>query len=111
MDEVVAGHISTEPLTILISMATSVLDSLGEEVTGIVAPVSICMLLTVLLVRVLNPDGASNSSAIYIATAFYKEQVAFSRGGVAPARECKCSHNQLLHRLATQRASSLRARC
>lgn len=31
-------------------MGRSVLDSLGEEVTGIVAPVSLCMFLTVALV-------------------------------------------------------------
>lgn len=36
-------------------MRRSVLDDLGEEVTGIVSPVSICMALTVALVRILNP--------------------------------------------------------
>ena len=41
-----------------------VLDTLGEEITGIVAPVSICMALTVLLVRVLNPNGQSDSSSM-----------------------------------------------
>ena len=56
-------------------MSTSILDDLGQEVTGIVAPVSICMFLTVLLVRLLNPDGISNPSAVAIAQTFYKEQV------------------------------------
>ena len=58
-------------------MSTSILDDLGQEVTGIVAPVSICMFLTVLLVRLLNPDGISNPSAVAIAQTFYKEQVFF----------------------------------
>ncbi len=56
-------------------MSSSILDDLGQEVTGIVAPVSICMFLTVLLVRVLNPEGVSNPSAVAIAQTFYKEQV------------------------------------
>ena len=56
-------------------MSSSILDDLGQEVTGIVAPVSICMFLTVLLVRLLNPDGISNPSAVAIAQTFYKEQV------------------------------------
>lgn len=56
-------------------MSASILDDLGEEVTGIVAPVSLCMLLTVLLVRVLNPDGVSSSTAVAIAQTFYKEKV------------------------------------
>lgn len=56
-------------------MSNSILDDLGQEVTGIVAPVSICMFLTVLLVRLLNPEGVSNPSAVAIAQTFYKEQV------------------------------------
>lgn len=52
----------------------SVLDHLGEEVTGIVTPVSICMALTVLLVRALNPDGL-DSGTVYIASAAYHERV------------------------------------
>lgn len=55
-------------------MGRSVLDDLGEEVTGIVAPVSLCMALTVALVRILNPSGSSNSNAVFIASAFYTEQ-------------------------------------
>ena len=48
----------------------------GEEVTGIMAPVSICMALTVILVRLLNPDGsASSSSSVIIASIAYNEDV------------------------------------
>ena len=53
----------------------SVLDDLGEEITGIMAPVSICMAITVLLVRMLNPEGASSSATVYIASLAYDEQV------------------------------------
>ncbi|DBB12702.1 TPA: hypothetical protein ACH3X3_005479 [Trebouxia sp. C0006] len=52
----------------------SVLDRLGEEVTGIVSPVSLCMALTVALVRLLNPTGDNAGSSVYIASAYYKEQ-------------------------------------
>lgn len=55
-------------------------DTLGEQVTGIVAPVSICMALTVALVRVLNPTGASGSSAVAIATVYYSEDAGDSTG-------------------------------
>ncbi|KAK9828549.1 hypothetical protein WJX72_000710 [[Myrmecia] bisecta] len=58
----------------------SILDDLGEEVTGIVAPVSICMALTVALVRVLNPSGNSNTNTVYLATAFYQEKAGDSAG-------------------------------
>ena len=54
----------------------SVLDELGQEITGIVAPVSICMALTVLLVKALNPDGSDTSVSVYFAQAFYAEKVA-----------------------------------
>ena len=56
-------------------MVESVLDRLGEEVTGIVSPVSLCMALTVALVRLLNPTGDSAGTSVYIASAYYKEQV------------------------------------
>ena len=56
-------------------MAKSVLDALGQEVTGIVSPVSLCMALTVLLVRILNPQGASDPNSVYIASFYYDEQV------------------------------------
>lgn len=61
-------------------MSSSILDDLGQEVTGIVAPVSICMFLTVLLVRLLNPDGISNPSAVAIAQTYYREQDSDSTG-------------------------------
>lgn len=56
-------------------MARSVLDDLGEEITGIIAPVSICMALVVVLVKALNPDGITDSSTVAIATLAYHEQV------------------------------------
>lgn len=52
----------------------SVLDDLGEEITGIVAPVSICMALVVVLVKALNPEGSADSSTVAIATIAYHEQ-------------------------------------
>ncbi len=42
---------------------------------GIVAPVSISMALTVLLVRLLNPSGDSETTAVFIASAYYSEKV------------------------------------
>ncbi|GMH42762.1 hypothetical protein BSKO_10681 [Bryopsis sp. KO-2023] len=53
---------------------TSVLDDLGEEVTGIAFPVSLCMALTVALVKILNPDGESDRKTVLIAAAYYDEQ-------------------------------------
>ena len=44
-------------------------------VSGIVTPVTLCMAITVLLVRVLNPDGVSNSNTMRLATAYYDEKV------------------------------------
>eukprot|EP00877_Chromochloris_zofingiensis_P008023 jgi/Chrzof1/3474/Cz12g26260.t1 len=61
-------------------MSRSVLDDLGEEITGIAAPVSICMALTVLLVRVLNPEGQTSSSTVVIASIAYAEQAGDSAG-------------------------------
>jgi hypothetical protein len=57
------------------AMGRSVLDDLGQEVTGIVAPVSICMAITVALVRLLNPEGQSDSNTVYIAQIYYSEDV------------------------------------
>ena len=59
-------------------MGHSILDDLGQEVTGIVSPVTICMFLTVCLVRVLNPDGTSNPSAVAIAQIYHQEKVSYS---------------------------------
>jgi hypothetical protein len=79
------------------NLEVSVLDSMGEEVTGIVWPVALCMTITMTLVEILNPDGGeqqvmngnashvhftflttpwhsdSNSMAVYIASAAYDE--------------------------------------
>nr|VDD07663.1 unnamed protein product [Brassica oleracea] len=51
----------------------SVLDSLGEELIGILTPVSICMFTVVLLVCLLNSDPSSSASFSSIATAAYSE--------------------------------------
>ncbi|KAJ0230233.1 Presenilin-like protein [Hirschfeldia incana] len=53
----------------------SILDSLGEELIGILTPVSICMFTVVLLVCLLNSDPSSSSSSSFssIATAAYSE--------------------------------------
>ncbi|KAF3612405.1 Presenilin-like protein, partial [Capsicum annuum] len=56
------------------SKPKSVLDSLGEEIVRIITPVSICMLLVVILVTVLNNDtDSSNPSFTSIATVAYNE--------------------------------------
>ena len=86
-------------------MEHSILDDLGQEVTGrshpyrracdalqvqsaearrgpsagIVAPVTICIAITVLLVRVLNPSGASNSAVMRLATISYDEKVSMAK--------------------------------
>ncbi len=59
-------------------MTKSVLDDLGEEITGIAFPVATCMALTVLLVKVLNPEGDSSANTVYIASIAYSEQVGSS---------------------------------
>ncbi|WZY92899.1 hypothetical protein YC2023_065228 [Brassica napus] len=51
---------------------SSILDSLGEELIGILTPVSICMFTVVLLVCLLNSDPSSSSFSS-IATAAYSE--------------------------------------
>ncbi|XAR65537.1 hypothetical protein NMG60_11009689 [Bertholletia excelsa] len=56
---------------------TSILDSLGEEIIRIITPVSICMLLVVILVSILNSDSSNSvllsSSITTIATIAYTE--------------------------------------
>lgn len=52
----------------------SILESTGEEVTAIITPVSICMALTVALVKILNPTGISSHRAVSIASIYYSEQ-------------------------------------
>lgn len=55
----------------------SVLITLGQEVTRVIFPVSLCMLVTVVLLRILNPQGNSNSNAVYLASIYYDEKVGF----------------------------------
>ena len=57
------------------SNSQSVLDGIGEEVTRVALPVSICMLLTAFFVKILNPNDNSNSNAVYIASIYYQEKV------------------------------------
>ncbi|KAF7806262.1 presenilin-like protein [Senna tora] len=52
---------------------TSVLDSLGEEIVRIVAPVSLCMFLVVILVSILNSNSSSSPTISSIATIAYSE--------------------------------------
>lgn len=56
-------------------MGNSILDDLGEEITRIIAPVTICMLATVTLVRILNPESSSIEGVVYIAEIYYREDV------------------------------------
>ncbi|CAN4088367.1 unnamed protein product [Withania somnifera] len=56
------------------SKPKSILDSLGEEIVRIITPVSICMLLVVVLVSVLNNDSdSSGPSFTSVATVAYSE--------------------------------------
>lgn len=53
---------------------TSILESLGEEIVRIVAPVSICMFMVVILVSVLNSSSSSSAATVSsIATIAYNE--------------------------------------
>eukprot|EP00252_Welwitschia_mirabilis_P022356 TRINITY_DN6024_c0_g1_i1.p1 TRINITY_DN6024_c0_g1~~TRINITY_DN6024_c0_g1_i1.p1 ORF type:complete len:490 (-),score=49.31 TRINITY_DN6024_c0_g1_i1:63-1532(-) len=53
----------------------SILDGLGEEIIRIVSPVSLCMLLVVILVTILNKSTDSSSySVTTLATLIYDEQ-------------------------------------
>ena len=108
-------------------MGRSVLDDLGEEVTGIVAPVSLCMALTVALVRILNPSGSSNSNSVFIASAYYNEQAreggtwsgtaaalpaAADAGGVQQAQRRAAAREAAgAWRLATGRRGRCASRC
>lgn len=56
------------------SRPTSILQTLGEEIIKIIAPVSICMFMVVILVTVLNSDPSSSSVTVSsIATMAYDE--------------------------------------
>ncbi|XP_020226086.1 presenilin-like protein At2g29900 [Cajanus cajan] len=52
---------------------SSILDSLGEEIVRIIAPVSICMFLVVILVSVLNTKSPFDPSMASIVTIAYTE--------------------------------------
>ncbi|ONI08871.1 hypothetical protein PRUPE_5G205400 [Prunus persica] len=52
---------------------TTILESLGEELIRIITPVSICMLLVVILVTILNADSSSSETVTSIATIAYTE--------------------------------------
>ncbi|KAJ0105616.1 hypothetical protein Patl1_18902 [Pistacia atlantica] len=61
---------------------TTIIDSLGEEIVRIITPVSICMLLVVFLVSILNTDSSSSSSSVTtIATIAYSETSSDSTWG------------------------------
>jgi presenilin 1 len=51
----------------------SVLDDLGAEVTGIAFPVSICMALTIILVRLLHRDDDEGTRTVVIAEVVREE--------------------------------------
>ncbi|XP_020583023.1 presenilin-like protein At1g08700 [Phalaenopsis equestris] len=59
------------------AMDGSILDSLGQEIVGVMSPVSICMLLVVLLVSCLSPPpssiDSSTSTPVTAATLVYLE--------------------------------------
>lgn len=52
----------------------SVIDGLGDEITSIVTPVSICMFIVVCLVHGLTPHGSDSGASPFIATSFYHEK-------------------------------------
>lgn len=53
----------------------SILDDLGAEVTGIAFPVSLCMAITIALVRLLHRDDDDGGTTVAIAEAVYAEKV------------------------------------
>ena len=55
----------------------SVLDDLGAEVTGIAFPVSVCMAITIALVRVLHSNDGEDRQNVIIAEALYNEKVCY----------------------------------
>ena len=67
-------------------MGRAILHDLGEEVTGSAAPVTICMAITVALVRLLNPEGSSDSGAVRMASIYYTEEVSAPGGGLVGTR-------------------------
>ena len=71
----VTGTLPVLLLLYLLNSRTPHLNTRLSCIAGIVAPVSICMALTVLLVRLLNPSGDSETTAVFIASAYYSEKV------------------------------------
>lgn len=61
------------------AMEGSLLETVGADIVAIISPVSICMLLVVLLVRVLNPHG-SDSAISSVAMLVYDEKPSDSAG-------------------------------
>lgn len=79
------------------------------------------MALTVALVRILNPEGESNSGAVFLASAYYSEQVGGEGAGIEGLqwlhsrtpllkRRCACVFARACRR-ATPPARSWAARC
>lgn len=62
----------------------SILDDLGAEVTGIAFPVSLCMAITIALVRLLHRNDDDGGTTVAIAEAVYTERVCVlsSAGGL-----------------------------
>ncbi|KOM33176.1 hypothetical protein LR48_Vigan01g273200 [Vigna angularis] len=52
---------------------SSIIDSLGEEIVRIIAPVSICMFLVVILVSILNTDSSLFDASMSMVTMAYTE--------------------------------------
>ena len=73
----------------------SVLDAVGVEIVAIVAPVSLCMMLCVVLVRLLRVDGDDATANMQggIASAAYQEQVRWALRCVA----CSPPLGNLIH--------------
>lgn len=56
-------------------MGKSMLNDLGQEVTGVVAPVSLCMAITVFLVKALvSTSSSGDGGAVQIASIGYSEK-------------------------------------
>jgi hypothetical protein len=70
--------------------AGSVLDDLGAEITGIAFPVSVCMALTVALIRLVDSQGDGERPQVLIAEAVYNERVIISFLGIATCLLCRC---------------------
>ena len=70
------GWAKMRPARPLPADQTSVLDAVGVEIVAIVSPVSICMFLCVVLVRLLRVDGDDATANIQggIASAAYNEE-------------------------------------